>query len=268
MLFDGKAFAAVIEERLKKEVALMERKPKLVILSVSNNEASKRYVEMKKALGERIGVIVEDIKVGKDELKEIVEKMGMDSSVNGLMVQLPIEGMDKNQTEEILSLIPLEKDVDGLNPENLELLESGEQTFIPATVKAVERILDEAYRQTELDIDESLNIGVVGAAGSVGRALAVRLKRYGISVVEIDLGDDLEKLVDCSVVISCTGSAGLIKASMVKEGVIIVDVGFPVGDVDVEVAEKAAFFTPVPGGVGPVTVVSLMENLIVGPTQR
>lgn len=191
---------------------------------------------MKKKTAERIGVSVEIFK----ELKLVDQE-----KFDGVMVQLP--------SSEDLSLIRPEKDVDGLNPNS---------DFVPATVRAVERILDSAYRELNIDIDESFKVAVVGAKGSVGSALVSRMKRFGIEMGEFDMGDDLMKVADFKVVISCTGSEGLIKPEMVQEGAICIDVGFPKGDFEERVKEKTSFWTPVPGGVGPMTVISLMVNLV------
>ncbi len=171
-----------------------------------------------------------------------------------MLVQLPIVGAGKKETEEILGLIPLDKDVDGLNPSS---------KFVPAVVRAVEKILD------EIKVTPMNSVAVVGAKGMVGRRLVSSIKYLGFREIgEFDLGDDLKKLRNYWVVISATGQAGLIKPEMVRDGVVAIDLGYPKGDFDpsassgqVPISEKAKFFTPVPGGVGPVTVVCLYENL-------
>ena len=114
----------------------------------------------------------------------------------------------------------------------------------------------------DLKFNIDLKVGVVGSEGQVGKRLVDRFSKLGFEVLGFDVGDDLKALKKCGVIISATGQAGLIKQEMVKDGVIAIDLGFPVGDFDSSVAEKASFFTPVPGGVGPVTVVSLFENLV------
>ncbi len=266
MRFDGRIFAGKIEFELKEKVALLGSRPRLVIFLVGEDEGSVKYVELKKQLGKRIGVEVE-VRQGRFSLKQLMKEVKRavgDGKTDGLMVQLPIGDLSKEETEKILRLIPLGKDVDGLNPENIELIESGEQSFLPAVVRSVERILDEGFSETGMEIDEKLKIGVVGAAGNVGRPLIMRLRRFGMEVVELEQGDDLFMLKSCDVVISCTGRAGIVKKEMIKKGAICIDIGFPKGDCEDKVTEVASFFTPVPGGVGPVTVVSLMENVVDG----
>ncbi len=284
MRFDGKMFAAKIEEELKARVEGMRIKPKLTIVMMGEDEGSRIYVAMKKKVGERVGIGVEVKRVESPEgVRGGLKDAGRDGSLAGLMVQLPllrstslagqVIALTKEETEETLRLIPLSKDVDGLNPENLALLQSGEpysaygyegarQAFVPATVKAVEKILDEAFRYTSKDIDENLKVAVVGAKGMVGRGVAMRMRRFGMEIGEFESGDDLKELNKYEVVISVVGQAGLINPEMVKDQVIAIDVGFPQGDFDPEVEGKAEFFTPVPGGVGPVTVVSLLENVV------
>lgn len=248
MVFDGKEFAAKIEEELRQRVLLMGKKPRLVIVWDGVSEASRVYVTKKKEMGKRIGVEVELEKIS-DFRFEILEK-----NADGVMVQLPMVGVDLRQ-------IPLEKDVDCVNPENLAAIERGEETFLPATVVAVEKIMGQALIETETDLD-TVKIAVVGSGGMVGKPLVARLKRFGYEVGEFDLGSDLDKLKEFNLIISAVGKPGLIEAEYVSEGSILIDVGFPKGDFGEGALRKALWYTPVPGGVGPVTVVSLMENVM------
>lgn len=266
MKFDGVALAAEIEDKLKKRVVEMKKKPRLVIFVVKGNMGSDKYVAMKRMVAERVGIEVE-VREMEDSLEKIKAEMKRVGEVDGVMIQMPIGSLKDRESEEILRLIPLEKDVDGLNPENIELIESGEQSFVPATVKAVEKILDYAYSQLEKDIDESMRVAVVGARGMVGRPLVMRLKRFGVEVGEFDLGDDLSGVGEYEVIISCTGKEGLIKKEMVKKGAICIDVGFPKADFESGLEGWVDFWTPVPGGVGPMTVVSLLGNVIIAALQ-
>lgn len=260
MKFDGKKQAIKIEKDLIERVKGLEKKPVLVILWAGDSEASNRYVEMKQKVGERIGVEVRVDRVIADEMEEKVKKASGDKSVTGVMVQLPVPGVDKKELIKIIDLIPTSKDVDGLTSGNLKAIAMGGQEFLPATVKAVGKIVDEAIKEVEMDI-EKMKVAVVGSKGMVGRPLVDQMKRFGFQVGEFDEGDELE-LSDYDVVVSATGKEGLIKPEMVKVGVIAIDVGFPKGDFDVGIEKKSAFYTPVPGGVGPVTVVCLLENLV------
>ena len=224
MIFDGKGFAGKIEERLRKSGKLAGKS--LLIVGDEDNI----YVRLKKKMGERLGVKV----VVRSDLKEM-------GKFDGVLVQLPVAD------ESILEKIPVEKDVDGLNLVS---------RFWPAAVVAVEKVLEFAGL-----LGKSLRVGVVGSEGMVGKRLCQRLEELGLEVAGFDKGDLLEGLVDCDVVVSATGQVALIKVDMVKKGVVAIDLGFPKGDFDTQVADKASLLTPVPGGVGPVTVVSLFENL-------
>lgn len=224
MIFDGKAFSAEMELALKKEGKLVGKR--LLIIGDEGN----MYVRLKKEMGERLGV---EVRVKSQELR--IKKL---EDFDGVIIQLPVKDMS------ILKQIPVEKDVDGLNEK------SG---FLPAAVRAVEHILDFTYNILDL---RGARIAVVGARGMVGRRVVKQFQITGF-----DKGDDLQKLIDFDVVISATGAAGLITENMVKEGVVAIDLGFPKGDFDKKVEGKAVFFTPVPGGVGPVTIACLYENL-------
>lgn len=236
IVFDGRKFAEKLETELKSRVAELDLKPKLAIVLCGDDPASVKYVEMKSAAAKRVGVEVQIFK----KLIEVDQ-----DKFEGVMVQLP--------SDENLNLISPEKDVDGLNTSS---------DFVPATVKAIEKILDVALRELDIDIDDKLKIAIVGAKGNVGRPLLERMQRYGMAVTGFDLGDDLNKLQDFKIVISCTGQKDLIKGEMVKEEFVGIDVGFPESDFADGAAAKASFITPVPGGVGPMTVVSLLENVV------
>lgn len=242
IIFDGKKLAAEIEVDLKDRIVGLDKKPKLAIVLSNDDPASVKYVEMKKQVAERLGVEVEIF----ESLAEIDQE-----KYDGVMVQLP--------SDEKLNLIKPEKDVDGLNPKS---------DIVPATVKAIEKVLDVALRELELDIDDKLKIAIVGARGNVGRPLLERMERYGMAVTGFDLGDDLSGLKDYKIIISCTGQAGLIKAEMVSKDFVGIDVGYPEGDFSEDAIEKAAFMTPVPGGVGPLTVVSLLENVVMAAEEK
>lgn len=262
VIFDGGEFAKKMEEELREVVEDVGKK-KLVIFWVGDDRSSEIYVKKKKEMGERIGVDVEVKRVGVEELVEGIKMVCADKKIDGVMVQLPIPGLSKEEERRVLDLIAVSKDVDGLTSENLRLIETGEQIFVPATVKAVGKIVDEAIREVGLDI-ERMRVAVVGSIGNVGRPLVNQLKRFGFEVGEFEKNDDLSGLREFDVVVSCVGEAGLIQKDMVKGGVVAIDVGFPSGDFDTRVREKASFLTPVPGGVGPVTVACLMENVVSG----
>jgi methylenetetrahydrofolate dehydrogenase (NADP+)/methenyltetrahydrofolate cyclohydrolase len=238
--FDGKAFAQKLEESFPKNP-----RGRLVVILVGDDQASKIYVNLKQTAARKVGVDfilrqfqAEDVTGARQAIMAANE----DKSVIGVMVQLPAP-------EELLDIIKPEKDVDGLRVGS---------PYLPATVRAILAILDQAQIDTNIN---AKSVSVVGANGNVGKRLVEELKNRNYKVKEFDKGDDL--VLDTDVVISATGSPNIIKGDMVKQNAIVIDVGAPQGDIDFDsVASKASFITPVPGGVGPVTVVSLIANLI------
>ncbi len=259
MIFDGRAFAKELEKDLATRVAQLPHKPKMVSVLVGDDPASVMYTQLKNKAANRCGI---DFSVEKldsrfkiQEIKERIAEIGAREDVTGLMVQLPIPGLDKSQTQEVLKAIPLNKDVDGLRWE-----ESG---VMPATVKAIFSILEKINLETRIWNLESRFV-VLGARGAVGKPLVYYLQKQGVKVdeVEWDTPDPARMILAGEVVISCVGKPGVVTEKMIKPSMIMVDVGAPVGDMTSGVYQKAAVAVPVPGGVGPVTVVSLMENAV------
>lgn len=219
----------------------------LLILQADGGKTESSYVRLKREMGERLGVMVSVVyATDKEELREMLTAANEDETVDGILVQLPILGADKTELEQILSSINPDKDVDGLNPKS---------RFIPAVVRAVERLIG-IFKITEDD-----KIAVVGNQGTVGVRLMERLKSLGLSPVGFDKGSDLGKLTEFDCVISATGVTDLIRPEMVAEGFVGIDLGYPKADFSVEAVAKASLITPVPGGVGPMTIVALYENL-------
>ncbi len=243
--FDGKKEAERMAVFLEESERLLGKS--LVIFQCDGRTDESAYVRLKKEMGERLGVLVSVIFAKSiEELEEMLSAANEDETVDGILVQLPILGADKHQTEQILSTINKAKDVDGLNPKS---------SFIPAAIRAVERLV-EIFK-----IGDDDKIAVVGAKGTVGKRLVERLTGLGLLVTGLDKGDSLEDLKNYGVVVSATGVSSLIKAEMVENGFVGIDLGYPKGDFSPEAVEKAMLITPVPGGVGPMTVVALYENL-------
>ena len=219
----------------------------LLIIQADGHIEESVYVRLKREMGERLGVLASVVMAKNGlEVAEMVKTANSDETIDGILVQLPIAGATKEETEQILCSIKPEKDTDGLNPKS---------RFVQAAVRAVERVM-EIFKVTSVD-----SFAVVGSKGAVGRRLVERLKALGFSVWGYDLGDDLNKLKEHTVIITCTGEASLIKADMVREGFVGIDLGYPKGDFSPEEMEKADMVTPVPNGVGPLTIASLFENL-------
>lgn len=254
MIFDGKGFAREIEATLRLRLRSGERVPKIVSVLVGNDPASELYTRLKKQVAERVGIVFIVSRVGIVDLEVTMKTLANDESVAGIMIQLPIPGLDKQQTQNYIDLIPLQKDVDGLRWE-----ESGVK---PAAVRAILSIVERVAKDKKEFV-------IVGAAGAVGRPLAKFLREQGKQVVEIEAetANPGELIRTGEVVISCVGKASLITHDMVSNGLIAIDVGMSevggrvVGDMTQEVYQKASMAVTVPGGVGPVTIVSLMENV-------
>lgn len=259
IIFDGKAFARKIEDELYHKIERLPKRPMMVTILVGEDPASKLYVKLKTEAAERIGAQMDvyeypaDIKV--EDLIAKINHLNADKTLDGIMIQLPLPDHLKDETEHIVNHISKEKDVDGMREDS---------PFMPATVRAVISILDEAKKKIEIHPDSY--IVVVGAKGEVGSRLVEFLSRYDYEVGALDKDTDLEtfvkELLSARVIISASGSVGVIKKDYVREGTVIIDVGSPKGDCELDVRTKAGFITPVPGGVGPVTVVSLLENLV------
>lgn len=253
IIFDGREFANKKEVELKGKVTELKNKsiiPKLVSILVGEDPASSLYVSLKKRAAERIGAEAIILKLKDNEkVEESIQKFNNDTSVHGLMVQLPIPGLDRSEAQNILNKIAAMKDVDGLREDSI---------FIHPTTKAVLEIIHEAGV-------ENGSVVVVGATGMIGRTLVKELKSRGYKVIECNTKtSDLKyETLKADILVSVTGREKIIKGDMVKDGAVVVDVGSPKGDVEFdEVSKKTSFITPVPGGVGPVTISCLLENLV------
>lgn len=257
IIFDGKKFANEKEEILKTKVSTLKIKPKLISILVGNDKASSLYSALKQNAAKRIGLGFEIKKLSQDtsaeEIINLIKKLNTDKKVNGIMVQLPLPKALKTKTQKILNTIDSKKDVDGLTKNS---------PYTPAAVKAVSEIINFAIKPLPYIGKKA---AVVGAKGSVGKNVVGEIKKLGFKVTECDKDtrDLYAKLHEVDLIVSATGEPQLIKSQMLKEGVIAIDVGAPVGDFDFESVKRvSSFLTPVPGGVGPVTVVSLLENLV------
>lgn len=257
MIVDGKALAFKKEQVLKIKVEELKKKGvklKLVLLVLADDSAGLLYSELKKQGAERIGIDVKRVVVvSSEKLFELVKKYNRDKSVNGIVIQYPgghLVYKLKMDWEEVVSLIDKKKDVDGLR---------GDSEFELAVVRAVMDLI-----KSNIPLRSGMLVVVVGAKGFVGKRLVRQLTKMGRKVVGVDVGDDLVKeCLKADVLISVTGQTDLIGSKMVKDGAAVIDVGWPKGDVQFgAVKKKASLITPVPGGVGPLTVISLLENLV------
>ncbi len=266
-VFDGRAFSEEGFNQLKKEVDKLLKKgikPKLVTLLIGNDPASVLYVNLKKAKAEEIGIEVvikrfcEDVQ--KSKVSKEIKKLNLDKNVHGIMIQLPlpVKYFSKKDRSDLINLISKEKDVDGLRDDSV---------FLTPTVKAVLRVIRMAtpFVLGLTNPGSDLKVAVVGSKGFEGQKISKVLKEMGYKVIGIDKDtkDIKSKTKIADILISVAGSPGIIGKDEIKEGCAVIDVGSPIGDVRVdEVLEKAIFLSKVPGGVGPVTILCLLENLI------
>lgn len=250
IIFDGKAFARKREDELYRKIHKLKVKPVMATILVGEDEASKLYVNLKQKAAERVGAEMDIYEfpatISHDQLVAKLNHLNHDKTIHGMMIQLPLPPSLKEKTHDIVHHIPAVRDVDGLRDNS---------PFVHATAKAIISILSEAGKKVKISPDDY--VVVVGASGMVGKSVVNELTKMGFEV-----GTGLAEAKSAKILISTTGSPGVITKEYVQKGAVVIDVGSPKGDVDFPGVEpKASFITPVPGGVGPVTVVSLLENL-------
>ena len=269
-IINGKEIAAQIREKLKEKISLMEKKPKLAVILVGNDGPSEIYVRNKQKAATEVGIETElfhfEENVEASELEWLVEKLNKDSDINGILIQLPLpKGIN---SAELLEKVDPKKDVDGFHPYNIGLLQNGsDKGTIAATPKGVLRLIE----TTGVDI-KGLNALVIGRSTIVGKPMGMLLLQKDCTVtIAHSHTKDLKTLCqNADLIVSATGASKLIKADWVKKGAMVFDVGICRnedgklgGDVDFEaVKEVASYITPVPGGVGPMTIAMLLENTL------
>lgn len=255
---NGAELAGFIKERQAHQVRQLQAggiKPKLVILRDNNTPVIAKYTSLKQRYGDDIGIIVEDIVLTTEQLIEKITQLNQDSSVHGIIVQLPLKNSE--QTDEIVQKIYSSKDVDDL---------TGAHKFDGATATAINWLL------TGYNIDlKTKAIAVVGRGRLVGAPLIRMWQSSNYDVTVFGRDGDLSKLSDFDVIVTATGKPHLITSDMVRPGAVVVDAGTAsedgviVGDVDQKVREREDLgaITPVKGGVGPLTVAALFENVLI-----
>jgi methylenetetrahydrofolate dehydrogenase (NADP+)/methenyltetrahydrofolate cyclohydrolase len=267
-IIDGKAVAAQVRERVKAEVASMDVKPGLATILVGDDPASHVYVRNKRNASAEVGIESFhhelEASVPEDELADLIRQLGDDDRVSGILLQLPVPG--HIDSDAMIELIDPRKDVDGLTTTNAGLLVQGREGLVSATPAGVIELLDS--ENVELRGAEAV---IVGRSQLVGRPLAsLLLARDATVTMAHSRTRDLAAVCSrADVLVAAVGRAKLVTAEMVREGAVVIDVGINrtddglVGDVDFEaVVEKAAAITPVPGGVGPMTIAMLLSNTV------
>ena len=268
-LIDGKKLAQKIRKNLATKVANEKLKPNLAVILCGNNEASKVYVRIKSKACEEVGIDFQEYHLSENtkqsELIELIDKLNSDEKVDGILLQFPLpKGLSYDEAAERISP---DKDVDGFNPYNVGRLTIGKPKFIPCTPYGIMKMFEE-YK---IDL-EGKKVAIVGRSNIVGKPMAQCLlaKNATVTICHSRTKDLKRELKDADVVIAAVGKKHIITADMIKEGAVVIDVGTNrdengklCGDVDFEnVKEKASFITPNPGGVGPMTVAMLMNNVV------
>lgn len=268
VIFDGKSFAKEEKEDLKKKVNELFLKgitPCLASVFLASDPGSVLYTRLKGQAAEEIGIKFLSYEIKSNNVSEIVsivERLNKDSNVQGILVQKPSgknDFLSSDWAKITLSISP-EKDVDCLTPENLGLLLIGSPRFVPATVLAVLKVLE--FSKVNL---HNKNVVLIGASEILGKPLSHILTDMGatISLLHKATNDISRHTKEADVLISATGNPGIIGKDLVRDNSIVIDVGAPNGDVRTqEILGKVSFLSPVPGGVGPMTINCLLENLI------
>lgn len=267
-IMDGKNLSNIIKDDLRKEISMYVQTPILAVITIGDDEASKVYVNNKRKSCEQVGIsfmhfdylseVKENVVINK------IKELNKDVSVNGIIVQLPIP--DHFNVDKIINTIDVSKDVDGLTNESKARRMNNKSSLIPCTTKGILELLD--YYKINI---ESKRVVVVGRSELVGTPTYQEcLKRNATVTIchskTIDLGSITK---EADILIVATGHKYLIDKNMIKEGCVIIDVGISrdngklYGDVNPNVSDKCSYLTPVPGGVGPMTVVMLLKNTFI-----
>ena len=267
-ILDGQMISKEIRERIKEEVNRLEVKPKLVVILVGDDDASKIYVRNKIKACETVGIATEDYILPKDtrekELVDLIEKLNKNKEVNGILVQLPLPKHLNEDT--IVNTISPIKDVDGLNMVNQGKLLNRKPVLVPATPKGIITLLKRYFVEIE-----GKRVVIVGRSKLVGMPLALLFNHANATVTVChSYTEDLKDITkQADILVSAVGKADFIRGDMIKKDAVVVDVGINrqmghiVGDVNFkEAMEVARLVTPVPKGVGPMTIASLLENVL------
>ncbi len=268
-IIDGKAVSAKVKEEVKQEILKENLNVGLAVIIVGNDPASRIYVNNKKKACEFCGIKSYEYalpeEVSQEQLLELIDTLNSDSSINGILVQLPLP-KHINESEIIRSISPV-KDVDAFHPENVGKITQGKYAFLPCTPAGCMELI----KSTGVSLDGKECV-VIGRSNIVGKPMAMLMLHENATVTICHSHTknlpDVTKKAD--ILIAAVGKAGFVTGDMVKEGAVVIDVGINrssegrlCGDCKFdEVSEKASWITPVPGGVGPMTIAMLMKNTV------
>jgi len=265
-LMDGAGLAARLREQVKHEVAELGHVGLATVL-VGDDPASDVYIRLKHKASDAAGIAAVDYRLPaettEEELVDLVLELNEDDSIDGILVQTPLP--DQIDEAHVMRALDPMKDVDGLHPFNAGQLYLGHQTLVPATPLGVMHLLEE-YRIPTV----GARAVVVGRSALVGKPMALLLLQANatVTICHSRTQDLARHTLDADLLVAAVGVPDVITADMVKQGATVIDVGITrteaglVGDVEADVAEEAAFLTPVPGGVGPMTIAALLGNTV------
>ena len=268
VIIDGKICAKKILDDIKERVSKLDKKPCLAVILANNDSSSKIYVASKEKRSIELGfnskVYRFDETITQDGLNKLIKELNQDPEVNGILVQLPL--YNHLNSQEIIELIDPKKDVDGFHPINAGRLSCG---LIPEAICCTPKGVIKLLKEYSIDI-VGKNALVIGRSNIVGKPTANLLinENATVALAHSKTKNLKELCLKADIIVSATGCAKLIKKDMVKQGAVVIDIGISkqqngslIGDVDFEeVKEVASYITPVPGGVGPMTIACLMEN--------
>lgn len=277
-IIDGKAIAAEMREEIAADTAQLKQRgvtPGLAVVLVGEDPASRVYVSMKEKACEKAGIFSDEHKLppetSEEQLLALVDEMNRDDKIDGILVQLPLpDHIDENK---VLEAISPQKDVDGFHPYNVGRLVTGNPLFQPCTPFGIMKMLE----HTGVDL-AGKEVVVVGRSNIVGKPVALMcLARHAtVTVCHSRTLGLAEHVLKADVVVAAVGVPEMIKGGWIKEGAVVIDVGVNrvgekklIGDVEFETAkEKAGAITPVPGGVGPMTITMLLYNTVQSAKRR
>lgn len=270
-IIDGKEIAKTLREEIKQEVEVLTEKgmkPGLSVILVGDNPASQSYVKAKAKACEQVGIKSEVIRMEKtisqEELLEEIKRLNEDTTVHGILVQLPLP--EQIEEEAVLNTIDYKKDVDGFHPINVGKMMIGEDTYLPCTPYGIIELIKRTGTQIQ-----GKHAVVIGRSNIVGKPVSMLLLRENATVtIAHSKTENLKEITkQADILIAAVGKADMITADYVSPGALVVDVGNSVkdgkltGDVAFdEVANVASYITPVPGGVGPMTITMLLKNTV------
>lgn len=271
-IIDGKEVSAAVKNRVAGEVKELNKSGIsvcLAVILVGSDPASKIYVANKKKACEQLGIISKEYLLPADttqkELLSLIEQLNNDKTVNGILCQLPLPKTIDEKT--VISAISPEKDVDAFHPVNVGKIMIGDYDFLPCTPAGIMEMLK--YCNIEV---AGRNCVVIGRSNIVGKPMSMLLlQKNGTVTICHSKTENLEKVTaGADILVSAVGKANFVTANMVKDGAVVIDVGMNrdkngklCGDVDFNnVSEKSSYITPVPGGVGPMTIATLMQNTL------